>query len=79
MKIFADLVEQGLLVPTVVPDGKGAFTINPGKETGWQAVMRPRWYTALGFGKRLADRIIGGIIGAVIGIVIGAVGSRMFG
>ena len=39
--IFADLVHDGLLVPVVASDGYEAYTINPGKDELWQAVMHP--------------------------------------
>jgi len=54
----------------VASDGYEAYTINPGKDQQWQAVMHPwRWW----FGHntwRIIEWIVSGIIGGVIGIAL---------
>jgi len=68
--IFADLVHDGLLVPVVASDGHEAYTINPGKDEQWQAVMHParRWLRHNTW--RIVEWVISGIIGGVIGIAL---------
>jgi hypothetical protein len=42
--IFADLVQDGLLVPIVGSDGHEAYAINPSKDDDWHRVMSPARY-----------------------------------
>lgn len=70
--IFADLVHDGLLVPTVGPDGKEAFAINPGKDIDWKRLMSPwRYWLAQhtwGIFWWALSTVASGVIGIGIGL-----------
>lgn len=65
--IFADLVQRGMLLPVIAPDGYEAYTINPGRDTDWQQVMHPTYHAIKSGGWKLGEWIISGLIGAVLG------------
>ncbi len=65
--IFAYLVQDGLLVPTVALDGRGAFAINPGKDAEWKRMMSPFRYWVAHHTWQIFFWSIGVIGGFVVG------------
>jgi len=66
--IFADLVQDGLLVPTVGSGGQEAFAINPGKDAEWKRMMSPIRYWFAHHTWQIFFWLIGVIGGFVVGV-----------
>jgi len=73
--IFSDMVQRGLIVPVIADDGGDAFSINPGRDPEWNALLHPQRAAVRGHSLTAAGYIVSGIIGAVLAIVI----ERAFG
>lgn len=77
--IFADLVHDGLLVPSIGSDGKDAFAINPGKDADWKRLMSPwrYWFAQHTWG--IFWWVVSTVASGVIGIGLGLWWEKIIG
>jgi hypothetical protein len=77
--IFADLVHNGLLVPSIGSDGIEAFAINPGKEADWKRLMSPCRYWPAQHTWSMFWLVVSTVVSSGIGLGLGLWWDNLLG